>query len=56
MMDGEIMTRPRLKVAPFHCDQYVEVKKAVVNRSNQSVCHAVGDQAEMLDADAALLF
>ena len=35
-------------VALFHHNQYIEVEKAIVNRSNQSVGHAVGDQAEML--------
>jgi hypothetical protein len=34
----------------FHRHQYVEVDQAVVNRGNQSVGHAVGNQAEMLDA------
>jgi hypothetical protein len=34
----------------FHCNQYVEVNQTVVNWGNQSVGHAVGDQAEMLHA------
>jgi len=32
----------------FHRNQYVKVDQAVINRGNQSVCHAMGDQAEML--------
>jgi hypothetical protein len=33
----------------FHHHQYVEVDQTIVNRGNQSVGHAVDDQAEMLD-------
>jgi len=33
----------------FHRHQYVEVDQTIVNRGNQSVGHAVDDQAEMLD-------
>jgi hypothetical protein len=33
----------------FHHHQYGEVDQTIVNRGNQSVGHAVDDQAEMLD-------
>ena len=36
-------------LALFHRHQYVEVDQTIVNRGNQSVGHAVDDQAEMLD-------
>jgi len=36
-------------VALFNRHQYVEVDQTVANRGNESVGHAVDDQAEMLD-------